>query len=77
MKFESVDDLVKADHPVRVVWRVVETLDLSAFCEPIKARAGSGGRDATDRPASAGGAVAVRLHSRHRFGARVGASVRS
>jgi transposase len=48
MKFESVDDLVKADHPVRVVWRVVETLDLSAFCEPIKARAGSGGRDATD-----------------------------
>jgi len=42
------DDLVSADHPVRLVMAVVETLDLSRFHESIKARAGQAGRDATD-----------------------------
>jgi transposase len=39
---------VSADHGVRLVMSVVETLDLSRFHEPIKARAGQAGRDATD-----------------------------
>ncbi len=42
------DDLVSADHPVRLVMAVVEKLDLSRFHESIKARAGQAGRDATD-----------------------------
>jgi transposase len=42
------DDLVGRHHTVRMVMAVVEKLDLSAFCEPIKAREGSAGRDATD-----------------------------
>lgn len=42
------DDLVTADHPVRIVAAVVERLDVSKFCEPIKAREGEVGRDATD-----------------------------
>lgn len=42
------DDLIAADHPARVVARVVERLDLAAFCEPIKAREGVAGRDTTD-----------------------------
>lgn len=42
------DDLVGADHPVRMVMAVVERLDVSRFCEPIQAREGEAGRDATD-----------------------------
>ena len=42
------DDLVGADHPVRLVLAVVEKLDLSRFHEAIKARAGVAGRDMTD-----------------------------
>lgn len=48
MVVQSPDDLVDADHPVRVIWRVVCTLDLSAFHQMIKARQGQAGRDATD-----------------------------
>jgi transposase len=48
MKVECPDDLIPADHSARRVWAVVESLDLSAFCRPIKARAGVCGRDATD-----------------------------
>lgn len=44
----SPEDLVAEDHAVRVVWRVVQSLDLSAFRAPLKARAGVAGRDATD-----------------------------
>ena len=44
----SPEDLVPREHPVRAVWRVVESLDLSAFRAPLKARAGVAGRDATD-----------------------------
>jgi transposase len=42
------DDLVSADHTVRVVMAVVEKLDLSRFHESIKAREGVAGRDTTD-----------------------------
>src|SRR5271157_74619 len=41
------DDLVPAEHPVRMVMALVETLDVSRFSEPIKAREGVAGRDAT------------------------------
>ena len=42
------DDLVGAEHPVRRIAAVVEHLDVSGFCLPIKAREGVAGRDATD-----------------------------
>jgi transposase len=42
------DDLVSADHVVRVVAAVVEKLDLAGFEGSIKARAGVAGRDTTD-----------------------------
>jgi transposase len=48
MALQCADDLIEADHPVRVIWQVVVQLDLSRFYEPIKARAGAGGRDTTD-----------------------------
>ena len=48
MVMQCPDDLVSATHPVRRVAEVVEHLDLSGFCQPIKAREGVPGRDATD-----------------------------
>src|ERR1039458_9933362 len=48
MVVQCPDDLVPAQHPVRMVMALVETLDLSRFSEPIKARDGVAGRDATD-----------------------------
>jgi transposase len=48
MVMQCPDDLVSATHPVRRVVEVVEHLDLSGFCQPIKAREGVAGRDATD-----------------------------
>src|SRR6266446_1661051 len=42
------DDLVPAQHPVRMVMGLVERLDLSRFAEAIQAREGVAGRDATD-----------------------------
>jgi len=44
---QCVDDLVAADHPVRMVAAVVERLDVSEFGKEIKAREGAAGRDAT------------------------------
>ena len=46
MVVQCPDDLVPAQHPVRMVMALVETLDLSRFTEPIKARDGVAGRDA-------------------------------
>lgn len=43
-----IDDLVRAHHPVRTVMAVVETLEVSGFCQRIRAREGRAGRDATD-----------------------------
>lgn len=48
MVVQCADDLVGALHPVRTVMAVVEKLDVSGFCEPIRAREGIAGRDATD-----------------------------
>jgi transposase len=48
MTVQCPDDLIPPQHPARLVWQVVGTLDLSAFREPIKARQGVCGRDATD-----------------------------
>jgi transposase len=48
MVVQCPDDLVSATHPVRRVAQVVEHLDVSGFCTPIKAREGVPGRDATD-----------------------------
>ena len=48
MVVQCADDLVRALHPVRLVQAVVEKLDLRRFHEPIKAREGQAGRDATD-----------------------------
>ena len=48
MSMQSTDDLVDADHAVRLIWQVVCTLDLSRFHEPIKAREGEIGRNSTD-----------------------------
>src|SRR5438132_5069442 len=42
------DDLIDAEHAVRVIWQVVCRLDLSRFYETIKAREGEAGRDTTD-----------------------------
>lgn len=48
MVVQCPDDLVGPSHPVRMVMAVVENLDVSRFSEPIKAREGLAGRDATD-----------------------------
>jgi transposase len=48
MVVQCPDDLVPAQHAVRMVMARVETLDLSRFSESIKAREGVAGRDATD-----------------------------
>src|SRR5205085_11956845 len=48
MAVQCPDDLIPARHPARLVWQVVQALDLSAFHAPIKAREGVCGRDATD-----------------------------
>src|SRR5208337_804678 len=72
MVVQCPDDLVPAQHAVRMVMALVETLDVSRFAEPIKAREGVAGRH---RSAAAGGVVVVRVHSGDRIGAGVGAAV--
>jgi transposase len=48
MVVQCPDDLVPAQHAVRMVMALVETLDVSRLSESIKAREGVAGRDATD-----------------------------
>ena len=48
MHWASLDDLLEADHPVRVVWAAVCALDLKSWLSEIKAVEGHVGRDATD-----------------------------
>jgi transposase len=48
MAVQCPDELVGATHPVRLVAAVVAGLDLARFREPILAREGVAGRDATD-----------------------------
>jgi transposase len=47
MTFESPDDLIPAGHAARIIWQVVESMDLAAFHAAIRARDGVCGRDAT------------------------------
>ena len=48
MRTASLDELLPADHEVRVVWDYVGKLDLTALLQEIKAVPGQPGRDATD-----------------------------
>lgn len=45
---ESLDQRLDADHPARLVWQYVESLDLSDLYDGVKAVEGSAGRNATD-----------------------------
>jgi len=47
LKLATPEELVSDRHPVRTIWRVAESMDLSALEAKIKAREGTGGRDAT------------------------------
>ncbi len=44
----DLDATLPADHQARIIWRMVEQFDLSQFLEPVEAREGEPGRDATD-----------------------------
>src|SRR5581483_5347786 len=48
MHCESLDQRLDADHTARLVWRLVEGLDLSALYRPIEAVEGVAGRNASD-----------------------------
>jgi transposase len=48
MRWESLDDLLESDHPARIVWGAVCTLDLKSWLSEIKAVERHVGRDATD-----------------------------
>jgi transposase len=48
MHLHTLDELIREDHPVRNIWRYVESLDLSAFYQDIQAVQGGVGRDAVD-----------------------------
>jgi hypothetical protein len=44
MRFEIPDDVLAVDHRARLLWRVIETLDLSAFNAGAKSVEGHAGR---------------------------------
>jgi transposase len=48
MRAVDVEQLVDQDHPVRAIWEFVGRLDLSRFCEQIRAVEGERGRPAHD-----------------------------
>src|SRR5688572_4246677 len=43
-----IDDMIPANHPVRIIWGYVESLDFSSFYGEIRAVRGGPGRPATD-----------------------------
>lgn len=47
MCFEVLEDVLPEDHRARLLWRVVETLDLSEFVRGRKSVKGHAGRDVT------------------------------
>ena len=58
--FEVPEDALAADHPARVLWQVVQTLDLSAFVAEAKAVEGRQGRDVlSPRSSAISGSVAA------------------
>ena len=48
IRCESLDQLLPAEHPVRALWELVETLDLSGLLSPIRSVAGHAGAPAID-----------------------------
>lgn len=44
----TLDDMISADHPVRILWGYVELLDLTTFYNGIRAVQGGSGRPAID-----------------------------
>jgi transposase len=48
MRFESLDQRLDVDHTARVVWQVVQGLDLSSLYQQIDAVEGVAGRNASD-----------------------------
>ena len=48
MRWQSLEDLLEADHSVRTIWAAVCALDLKSWLGEIKAVEGHVGRDATD-----------------------------
>lgn len=48
MQFLSLDQLVPADHRVRLIWQYCESLDLSPLYQRIKSRQGNVGRNPID-----------------------------
>jgi transposase len=48
IRYDALDDLLSPEHEARVVWSVVESLDLSEFHAAVRAVEGGPGRDATD-----------------------------
>src|SRR5262249_61463566 len=44
----NLDQVIDENHPARAIWELLHKLDVSRFEEPIKAREGTAGRDATD-----------------------------
>jgi transposase len=48
MRPQCLEELVPPDHQVRIVWALVERLDLSGFYDAIRARGVDPGRSATD-----------------------------
>ena len=60
-----LEDILPADHQARAIWAAVETLDLSKFYEPFKARGSEPGR-VGHRPEAAHRPAAVRHGRGHR-----------
>ena len=48
MRCESLDQRLDADHPARVIWKLVEGLNLSCLYERIRAVEGQAGRNPSD-----------------------------
>jgi transposase len=48
MRFESLDQRLDADHTARVIWQLVQGLDLSCLYQQINAVEGGAGRNASD-----------------------------
>lgn len=48
MYFESLDQRLEADHPARVIWQLVQKLDLSCLYQDINAVEGGPGRNPSD-----------------------------
>jgi hypothetical protein len=49
LRGEDLDSLIGPEHVARAIWRVLERMELTRFYQPIKAREGSAGRDATPK----------------------------